>query len=89
MYVASADWMTRNLYRRVEVAFPINDEDLFTEIREIIDLQLADNSKARIINAKQDNPYKKAGKGEAVHRAQVDTYEYCKRKSASLFSTEG
>lgn len=89
MYVASADWMTRNLYRRVEVAFPINDGDLFKEIREIIDLQLADNSKARIINAEQDNPYKKASKGEAVHRAQVDIYEYCKHKSASLSSAEG
>lgn len=89
MYVASADWMTRNLYRRVEVAFPINDTNLFEEIREIIDLQLADNSKARIINAEQNNPYKKASKGETNNRAQVDIYEYCKRKSTSLSSMEG
>jgi len=88
MYVASADWMTRNLYRRVEVAFPIQDAALFTEIKEIIDLQLADNKKARIINAKQDNPYKKAKKGQASHRAQVDIYNYCQSKLASLSSTE-
>lgn len=88
MYVASADWMTRNLYKRVEVAFPIQDATLFTEIKEIIDLQLTDNKKARIINAEQDNPYKKAKKGQASHRAQVDIYEYCRSKLASFSATE-
>jgi len=46
-YVASADWMTRNLDRRVEVAFPLLQQNLKAEIRTIIDLQLADDTKAR------------------------------------------
>lgn len=74
MYLASADWMTRNLDRRVEVVFPIYDPSVYTELRKIIDLQLADNKKARIINADQDNKYvKKKGKKirsqEAIYKS--------------------
>ena len=47
LYVASADWMTRNLNRRIEAGFPIYDPNLRQEIRHIIDLQRADNVKAR------------------------------------------
>lgn len=57
MYLASADWMTRNLDRRVEVVFPIYDKAIFKELRQLIDVQLTDNVKARIINQKQGNPY--------------------------------
>lgn len=57
MYLASADWMTRNLDRRVEVVFPIYDPEIYQELKNIINLQLADNVKARIINENQDNPY--------------------------------
>lgn len=89
MYVASADWMTRNLYRRVEVAFPIQDEDLYLELRQIINIQLDDNTKARIIDAEQSNPYKKAKEGIASRRAQTTTYEFCKAKLASLSSAKG
>ncbi|MEZ5044343.1 MAG: polyphosphate kinase 1 [Saprospiraceae bacterium] len=77
MYVASADWMSRNLYRRVEVGFPIYDKVLYQQLRDIINLQLADNTKARIINESQDNPYVQATKGEPEHRAQADIYKYC------------
>ncbi|MEK7257628.1 MAG: polyphosphate kinase 1, partial [Bacteroidota bacterium] len=59
MYLSSADWMHRNLDRRVEVAFPIYDENLRQEIRQIIDFQLADNCKARILEEKNSNSYKK------------------------------
>jgi polyphosphate kinase len=47
LYVASADWMTRNLSRRIEAAFPLLDERLRQEVRDIIDLQRQDNVKAR------------------------------------------
>jgi polyphosphate kinase len=52
-FLASADWMPRNLDRRVEVAFPILDPPLQRQIRQIIDIQLSDNVKARIL--KPDN----------------------------------
>lgn len=80
MYTASADWMTRNLDHRVEVAMPIKDETVFQEIRSIINLQLADNIKARWIDATQSNPYKGSKKQDRMIRAQVDTYGLLEKK---------
>lgn len=73
-YVASADWMGRNLDRRVEVAFPIYDEALCRELRALIDLQLADNTKARIIDEQQQNRYAARMEDETPVRAQMATY---------------
>jgi polyphosphate kinase len=70
-YVASADWMTRNLSRRVEVAFPLLQPDIIEQVRTIIDQQLADDTKARDIN----NVYME----HATHthtRSQYATYNY-------------
>src|SRR6202166_2636147 len=50
IYIGSADWMTRNLYERVEVLVPVRDEMLKQRVRhEILDPYLADNRKARIL----------------------------------------
>jgi polyphosphate kinase len=57
MFIASADWMTRNLSKRVEVAVPVYDEVIRRQIRTMLELQLADNTKARIIDAAQSNRY--------------------------------
>ncbi len=76
IYTASADWMSRNLFRRVEVAMPIYDEDVRKELMHIMELQWRDNSKARIINEAQDNIYRKPKKGDDFYRAQTDIYEY-------------
>ncbi|EJF08172.1 polyphosphate kinase, partial [Pontibacter sp. BAB1700] len=70
-YVASADWMVRNLSRRVEVAFPILQKDLIQELRTIIDYQLADDTKARDI----DNSYVEQVSPTHI-RSQYATYEY-------------
>lgn len=80
MYLASADWMSRNLNRRVETAFPVFDQQSRKEIRDIIELQLNDNVKARIINKKQNNHYKKDPEGIS-HRAQYEIYNYIKSRS--------
>ena len=77
MYIGSADWMTRNLSHRIEVVTPILDPDHFKTIRDVIDIQLADNVKARIIDAKQKNAYVKNGAAEV--RSQYETYEYFKK----------
>ncbi|MEN0005525.1 MAG: polyphosphate kinase 1 [Bacteroidota bacterium] len=76
MYIASADWMNRNLYRRVEVAVPIYDSEVFKQIRQIIDFQLHDNVKARVIDATQINEYKNLKGDKNPQRAQVQTYAY-------------
>jgi len=78
MYLASADLMTRNLDRRIEVIFPILDSAVFKELRHIIELQLNDNSKSRLIIENQSNPYKKRIAGESIRRAQIDIYNYLK-----------
>ncbi len=78
MYLASADWMTRNLDRRIEVVFPVNDKAVFKELRHIVDLQLRDNSKARLIVEDQSNPYKERDASAPIYRAQIDTYNYLK-----------
>ncbi len=57
MYVASADWMTRNLSRRVEVAFPVYDAEVKRQLRALLDVQLADNVRARIIDGDFANRY--------------------------------
>ncbi len=80
MYTASADWMTRNLDRRIEVVMPIYDPDIFQEIRQIIDIQLQDNTKARWINPKQDNAYKIQRPHEEKIRAQAAIYDFLAKK---------
>ncbi|HEY8931180.1 MAG TPA: polyphosphate kinase 1 [Mucilaginibacter sp.] len=78
-YLTSADFMTRNIDTRVEVGFPIYDESLKKELRDIIELQLADNTKSREINSNNTNKYHKT-RSELPHRAQIDIYDYLKYK---------
>ena len=54
-YLGSADWMNRNIYRRIEVCFPLYDQRLQQEIREIIRLQTRDNVAATTIDAHAEN----------------------------------
>lgn len=49
VFMGSADWMPRNLDKRVEILFPVEDEELKQEVIHILDIQLTDNTKARIM----------------------------------------
>ena len=80
IYLTSADFMTRNIDNRVEVGFPIYDEDLRKEIRDIINIQLSDNTKARDITVTHTNKYHKT-KATPLTRAQIDIYSYLKHKT--------
>ena len=88
IYLSSADFMTRNLSNRVETAFPIYDENLKKIVRDVVDIQLKDNLKARIINAAQDNRYKK-DKSDFAIRAQTETYFYFKRLTEEIAALTG
>ena len=75
VYLSSADWMTRNLDRRVEVAFPILDENLRAEVRHLLDLERADNVKARDF----ENNLLLSAEGEPPVRTQEAEYQYLKK----------
>ncbi len=76
LYLASADWMTRNLQHRIETAFPIENEKLRTIIFHLLDLQLNDNCKARFITPALQNMYKKSSENKPSLRAQLESYRY-------------
>jgi polyphosphate kinase len=72
--LASADWMPRNLDRRVEIAFPVLDPHLQTQIREILEIQLADTVKARHI-LPDGSSVRIRGHAESRLRSQERLYE--------------
>jgi len=80
MYLSSADWMTRNLHHRIETMFPIIDTKLRSRIKKIINIQLEDNVKARILDENASNLYRKNDLDMAI-RSQLETYYFLKRRS--------
>jgi polyphosphate kinase len=79
MYISSADWMPRNLNRRFEVACPIYNREIKNELKEMLHIQLKDNSKARILDANLINKYNITDEIQ-VYRAQEDYYKFIKQK---------
>ncbi|MEP2057157.1 MAG: polyphosphate kinase 1 [Maribacter litoralis] len=80
MYIGSADWMTRNLDRRIEVLTPILDEDIFNELKHILTLQLNDNQKARVLDINNTNKKVSLNDGDTPIRSQYAIYDYLKNK---------
>lgn len=79
IYLGSSDWMNRNIYRRIEVCFPIYNEVLKNEIKTIIDLQLNDNVAAVLIDAELNNI--PVINDRPKIRSQDAIYEFVKSKS--------
>ncbi len=75
IYLASADWMTRNLQTRIETAFPVYDEQARKIILDIINIQLSDNCKSRLIGIENTNQYVSKAGNKSI-RTQYDTYQY-------------
>ena len=74
IYMGSADWMPRNLDRRVEIVFPVEDENIKKEILHVLDLEFRDNVKAHILQP--DGTYEKQDKrGKTLVNSQM---EFCK-----------
>ncbi len=72
VYMASADWMPRNLDRRVEIMFPILDETLREKAIHILEVQLADNMKAHVLQP--DGSYVKPDKRGKAHVCAQETF---------------
>ena len=77
VYLSSADLMERNLDWRVEVAFPILNEELRKQVAEMMQLQVEDTSKARFLDGTQSNSY--VGRGSYGSRAQAATRDYLQK----------
>jgi len=79
VFISGADWMVRNLDHRVEAAIPILEPELAKELKEIIQIQLKDNVKARILDPQLANDYV-SSKGKRPIRSQVEIYKFLTRK---------
>ena len=79
VFISSADWMLRNIDHRVEAACPILDKEIQQELKEILEIQLADNVKARILDNELTNTYVKNEQSKKI-RSQIETYNYLLKK---------
>jgi polyphosphate kinase len=80
VYISSADWMVRNLDHRVEVACPIFDHRLQQELIDIMNIQLAENVKGRVLDNRQQNEYVLRSEETPELRSQVAIYDYLAAK---------
>jgi polyphosphate kinase len=78
VYLSSADWMVRNIDHRVEASCPVLDERLKQELKEILNIQLQDNVKARVLDNNLNNEYVRTDVQQV--RSQVDTYNFLLNK---------
>ncbi len=72
VYCASADWMPRNLEKRVEILFPIEQENLKKEVIHILDMEFQDNVKAHLLQP--DDTYVKADRRGKVSISSQDYF---------------
>jgi polyphosphate kinase len=79
VYLSSADWMPRNLDRRIELLFPVQAPEGRKKVLEALDAMFADNVKGRRLMPDGTHKRKKAQKGEEGFRAQVRLYEEARR----------
>ena len=80
VYMGSADWMPRNLDRRVEILFPVLDDDAKESAKHILEVELSDNTKAHIL--KSDGNYEKIDKrGKVLVNSQM---QFCEEAVAAV-----
>jgi len=85
--LASADWMPRNLDHRVEIAFPILAPALQAQLRQVLETQLADNVKARVLQ--QDGSYKRKrpARGEDAELRKLRLFNFLEFLGPGGFAT--
>lgn len=79
IYIMSADWMTRNLSRRIEVGTPVYDEAIREQLRRVFELQWNDNVKARDMAVFGENRYSAGNGGSEKCRSQLALHEFYKK----------
>ena len=82
VYISSADWMVRNMDHRIEATCPILDPKIRKELKEIMEIQLSDNVKARWLDNSLLNKYKKDQSKKV--RSQIEIYQYLNQKTVKI-----
>ena len=83
-YIASADWMPRNLDRRIELMTRITSKESVERLATILDWLFEDNQKARVLEPDGTYRRRKPGKGEEPSRAQMRLYGEAKGRADRL-----
>jgi polyphosphate kinase len=86
-YLASADWMTRNLDRRIELMFPVEDDACRAKVASALEAMFLDNVKARKLGPDGEYRRKRRDRGEEPVRAQLRLYEEARRRHAQARAT--
>lgn len=86
IYMASADWMSRNLDRRVEIMFPVEDAKLKKEVKHILDVQLADNVKAQLMQP--DGSYVRVSRLSKRENGAYSDKDYMRIEAQMVFCKE-
>ena len=72
IFLGSADWMNRNLEKRVEIVFPVADEDIIRSIKHYLEVELEDNVKASILLP--DDSYEKVKKNNEAKKNSQEIF---------------
>jgi len=78
VFIGSADWMNKSMYRRVEVCFPVYDEKIRQQMIQLMTMQLEDNAKAVLLNEQMQNISLKPGNDQPLIRSQEAIYNFLK-----------
>jgi polyphosphate kinase len=82
-FISSADWMERNIDKRIEVSCPIWDKDIQQELADVFNFQWNGNVKVRILDKEMTNKYRESN-GSKSFRAQVELYNYYKKREKKI-----
>ncbi|HYE54869.1 MAG TPA: hypothetical protein VD996_08505, partial [Chitinophagaceae bacterium] len=80
VFISSADWMVRNLDHRIEATCPVLDDNIKKVLKTILEIQLRDNVKARILDNELSNKYVTDNSLQKV-RSQIEIYNYLYQKT--------
>ena len=81
-YITSADWLSRNIDRRIEVTCPIYRKSIKNELKSIFDIQWKDNRKGRILDSELKNEYQPVPRDGDIVQSQQAVYDYLVKHTA-------
>lgn len=85
VFISSADWMLRNIEHRIEAACPVFNREIQQELKDILNIQLSDNVKARILDNELSNKYVDGNPHRT--RSQIEVYNYLLKKKYTAIET--